>query len=84
MMYAERGVGEGSLTCAEGMLYTLSERRRVGLVRPAPAAHEVISEFEIPQGGKGPTWAHPVICGGRLYIRHSDRCYAYDVRASAP
>ena len=79
-MYAERGVGEGSLTSADGMLYTMSESRKVGLVRPTPAGHELVSQFKIPAGGEGPTWAHPVVCGGRLYIRHDDRLYAYDVR----
>ena len=78
-MWAERGVGEGSLTCADGMLYTLNEHRKVGLVRPAPAGLDLISQFQIPAGGEGPTWAHPVVCGGRLYIRHGDRLYAYDV-----
>ena len=43
--------------------------------------HQLISQFKIPSGGEGPTWAHPVVCGGRLYIRHSDRLFAYDVRA---
>ena len=81
LMYAEPGVGEGSLTCAEGMLYTLSEKRNVGLVKATPAGHEVVSQFAIPEGGAGATWAHPVVCGGRLYIRHGDRLYAYDARA---
>jgi len=79
--YAERGVSKGSLTSAEGLLYTLSERRNVGLVKPTPEGHEVIRQFETPEGPEGPTWAHPVVCGGRLYIRHSDNLYAYDVRA---
>jgi outer membrane protein assembly factor BamB len=82
MTYADHGVGEGSLTCAGGMLYTLSEQRKVGLVRPTPARHELISQFKIPEGGQGPTWAHPVVCGGRLYIRHGDRLYAYLVHKS--
>lgn len=81
MKYAERGVGKGSPTCAEGMLYTLSEKRDMGLVQATPDGHEVISEFKTPSGPEGPTWAHPVVCGGRLYIRHSDKLYAYDVRA---
>jgi outer membrane protein assembly factor BamB len=81
MMYAEPGLGEGSLTCADGMLYAMSEKGKVGLVEPTPTGHQVISEFKLPEGGKGPTWAHPVVCGGRLYIRHGDRLYAYDVRA---
>ena len=82
MMYAERGVGKGSLTCADGLLYTMSEKRDVGLVKPAPEAHQVISEFKLPSGGEGPTWAHPVVCGGRLYIRHGDFLYAYRVEAA--
>jgi len=81
LTYAERGVGTGSLTAADGLLYTLSEHRKVGLVRPTPSGHALVSQFQIPEGGKGPTWAHPVVCAGRLYIRHSDRLYAYDVRA---
>ena len=80
MMYAERGVGQGSLACADGMLYTLSERRTMGLVKATPAGHAVASQFKIPEGGEGPTWAHPVVCGGRLYVRHGDYLYAYDVR----
>ncbi len=62
------------------MLYTISERRTLGLVKATPAGHEVISQFDIPKGGRGPTWAHPVVCGGRLYVRHGDFLYAYDVR----
>ncbi|MBN2476125.1 MAG: PQQ-binding-like beta-propeller repeat protein [Pirellulales bacterium] len=81
MKYAERGVGKGSLTCAEGMLYTMSEKRDVGLVKATPLGHEVISEFKTPAGPKGPTWAHPVVCGGRLYLRHDDNLYAYVVQA---
>ena len=78
--YAERGVGRGSLTYADGMLYILSERSKVALVKAVPDRHEVVSSFSIPAGGEGPTWAHPVICGGRLYIRHGDRLFAHDVR----
>ena len=39
MMYSEPGVGKGSATYADGMLYILSERREVGLVEPTPAGH---------------------------------------------
>lgn len=80
-MYAERGLGEGSLTYADGMLYVLSERGKVGLVRPTPTSHDLTSTFTIPKGGEGPVWAHPVVCGGRLYIRHGDFLYVYDVRS---
>jgi outer membrane protein assembly factor BamB len=80
--YMERGVGKGSLTCADGMLYTLNENDgTMGLVKATPEGHEVISRIRIPPGGQGPIWAHPVVCGGWLYVRHSDLLYAYDVRA---
>lgn len=79
--YSERGVGKGSLTYADGMLYTLSENRVMGLVEATPDRHKVISKFSIPSGGDGPSWAHPVVCGGRLYARHGDQLFAYDLRA---
>jgi len=79
--YAETGVGKGCLTYADGMLYTLSERGTVGLVPATPAEHKVVSRFNLPAGGKGRSWAHPVVCGGRLHVRHGELLYAYDVRA---
>jgi outer membrane protein assembly factor BamB len=79
--YAEQGVGKGSLTTAEGMLYTLSQDSVMGLVKAVPEAHEVLSQFRLPEGGEGPSWAHPVVCGGRLYLRHGEFLYCHDVRA---
>ena len=81
MKYAEKGVGKGSATCADGMFYTFNEGRAVGLVKVTPDGHEVISKFKTPEGPEGPTWAHPVVCGGRLYLRHGDQLYVHDVRA---
>jgi outer membrane protein assembly factor BamB len=81
MAYSESGVGKGSLTYADGMLYTFSENRQMGLVEATPAGHKVISQFELPSGGSGKSWAHPVVCGRRLYLRHSDQLSAYDVSA---
>jgi len=77
---SERMPTEGSVTYADGMIYGMDERGTVLLIRPTPAKREVVSQFAIPKGGAGPTWAHPVVCGGRLYIRHSDFLYVYDVR----
>jgi len=82
VMYTEDGVGKGSLTCADGMLYTYSENGgTVGLVKATPDGHTVISRFRIPAGGQGPCWAHPVVCGGRLYLRHGDFLFCYELRA---
>lgn len=78
--YVAPGTGKGSLTYADGKLYTLSIKRLLGLVNPTPEEFEVVSTFEIPEGGEGLSWAHPVVCDGRLYIRHGDFLYVYGVR----
>ena len=78
--YMDKCVGKVSLTYADGMLYALSINGVMGLVRPAPEGHELVSSFEIPKGGKGNSWAHPVVCGGRLCIRHGEFLYAYSLK----
>jgi outer membrane protein assembly factor BamB len=81
MMYMDKGVGKGSATYAEGMLYTLSESHHVGLVRATPEKHDTISRFDIPDYGESTARAHPVICDGRFYIRQNEYLYVYDVKA---
>jgi len=78
--HMDKGVGKGSVTYADGMLYTFSIDGVMGLVRPTPDGQQLVSSFNIPDGGKGKSWAHPVVCGGRLYLRHGDFLYAYAVR----
>lgn len=71
--------GKGSLMYADNMLYCLDERGIMTLVSATPETFDAISTFEIPTGGKGMYWAHPVVCGGRLYIRHTDKLFVYDI-----
>jgi outer membrane protein assembly factor BamB len=80
VMWQDRGVGKGSITYADGMLYCYGEKGTMGLVRPSPAEYDLASSFQVTKGS-GPHWAHPVVFGGRLYIRHGDVLMAYDVRA---
>ena len=72
--------GKGSLTYADGHFYCLEERGTVALVEATPEKYNQVSSFRLPRGGKGLYWAHPVVCGGRLYVRHSEQLYAYDIR----
>jgi outer membrane protein assembly factor BamB len=83
-MYSADGIGKkGSLTFADGMFYVLDERGNLGLMKPTPTSCTIVSRFQIPKGGEGPTWAHPVVCGGRLYVRHGEFLYAFDVKAGS-
>lgn len=79
--YSENGVGKGSATLADGMLYTYSERKKVGLVPAVPTAHEPVGSFTIQSGEREQSWAHPVVLDGRLYLRHGNLLFAYDIRA---
>jgi outer membrane protein assembly factor BamB len=77
--YVDEAVGKGSVMYADGLMYMLSIDRVMGLVRPLEAGFEMVSSFEIPEGGEGKSWAHPVVAGGRLYTRHGNYLYAYDI-----
>jgi len=72
--------GKGSLTCADGMLYCLGERGTMSLVKATPEKWSQVSSFRLPRGGKGLYWAHPVVCGGRLYVRHAEKLCVYNIR----
>lgn len=78
--WRDRSVGKGSLVFADGHLYCFSEKGVVGLVEATPTGYKEKGRFSIAQGNL-PTWTHPVVVGGRLYIRDQDTIYAYDVRA---
>ena len=72
--------GKGSLVFADEMFYFLDERGIMKLVRATPEKYEEVSTFEVPKGGEGMVWAHPVVSSGRLYIRHADKLFAYEIR----
>ena len=74
------GQASAALTYADGLLYVVTDQGDVALVRPNPERLEIISRFRVPEGGAGPVWAYPVVCGGRLYLRHGEFLYAYDLR----
>ena len=78
--WRDRSVGKGSLVYADGNLYCLSENGVVGLVEASPTGYKEKGRFRLPQNSL-PTWAHPVVAGGRLYLRDQDTIYAFDVKA---
>jgi outer membrane protein assembly factor BamB len=71
--------GKGSLTYADGRLFCLDEKGTISLVRATPEKWDEVSSFRLSRGGRGLYWAHPVVCGGRLYVRHSDQLFAYAI-----
>lgn len=71
---------KGSITFADGMLYLIDERTgNMSLVKASPEKYELAGEFKIPSGGEGPYWSHPVVYGKRLYVRHWNKIFVYDL-----
>ena len=79
-MWRDRSVGKGSITYADRHFYILSEDNVVGLVEASSAGYREKGRFKIADQG-WPSWAHPVVSGGRLYIRNQGVLNVYDVRA---
>lgn len=79
LLWRDRSVGKGSLTYADGHLYLLSEDNVVGLAAASPAGYQEKGRFKIADQGL-PSWAHPVVSGGRLYIRDQGTLAAYNIR----
>ena len=79
----KRGPGDGSaaVTYADGRLYFRYQNGVMALIATDPKECKVVSTFEIPEGKK-PSWSHPVVAGGRLYLRDKDRLLCYDVRST--
>ena len=78
--YRNKKMGKLSLTCADGMLYGLTQRGEIMLLEPNPDGFRVVSESRVAHRSRELAYAHPVICGAKLYVRHGARLYVYDVR----
>ena len=74
------GLGSGSLCWADGMLYLFGENEgKAALAVCSPDGIKVTGHVQVE--GEGPSWAHPVVVGGRLYLRYDDNLYCFDVKA---
>jgi outer membrane protein assembly factor BamB len=82
LMWRNRSVGKGSVTFADGRLYIQGENNVVGLADATPSGYRETGHFSIPDKGL-PSWAHPVVSDGRLYVRNQDVLITYDIKARA-
>ena len=76
------GKNSAALTSADGHLYIRYQDGTMVLAEASPTAYKEVSSFKIPHSNTArPSWAHPVIAGGRLYLREGDSILCYDLRA---
>ncbi|MBL7971555.1 MAG: PQQ-like beta-propeller repeat protein [Prolixibacteraceae bacterium] len=78
--YIAKEHGGGPVIYADGLFYCYSEKDgEMALAEANPEQFRIISKFKVPLG-TAQHWAHPVIAGGKLYIRHNDALMVYDIR----
>lgn len=79
--YETEWQNKGEIIYADGLFYVMDEKGgNVALVNPNPQSFDVISSFKL-QGGTGPFWSHPFIANGKLYLRHGDVLFVYNIKA---
>jgi outer membrane protein assembly factor BamB len=78
----ERNKGQNSaaITYADGRIYFRYQNGLMILVEATPEGYREHGSFEIPDVRKE-SWSHPVIAGGKLYLREQDNLFCYDVTA---
>lgn len=74
------GEGSASITYADGHLYIHYQDGWVALVPANGKGYVEKGGFQIPNADVN-SWAHPVVIGGRLYLRDKDTVWCYDVSA---
>ena len=81
--WQKRGSGKGSasVAAADDCLYIRYSDGLIALAKVGPKEYEEVSTFSVPGSGERPSWSHPVITDGKLYLREQDAILCYDIRA---
>ncbi len=74
---------KGSLTFADGNFYCREEdgKGTVVLVEATSSGYKERSRFNPPDRSSKNSWPHPVVAGGKLYLRDQDVLLCFDVKA---
>jgi len=82
VVWHKQGIGKGSVTFADGLLYLRAEADKgtMAIIEATPEDYKELSRFDPPDRSDKNSWPHPVITGGRLYLRDQDVLQCYDVQ----
>jgi outer membrane protein assembly factor BamB len=83
ILWKKRGSGRGSaaMAAADGRLYIHFADGTMALAKAQADDLVEVGSFKVPGSGERPSWSHPVILDGKLYLREHDRVLCYDIRA---
>ena len=79
--WKSRGSGKksASIAVADGHLYIRYSDGTMTLVEANPDSFNEVGSFKVPGSGDRPSWAHPAIVDGKLYLREGDKILCYDI-----
>jgi outer membrane protein assembly factor BamB len=84
IVWRKKGQGEGrgsvAVTYADGNLYWRYQNGVMALVPADVTDYAETSSFKI-HDGSDPSWPHPVVVAGKLYLRDQDNVWCYDLKA---
>jgi outer membrane protein assembly factor BamB len=75
------GSGSAAVTYADGHLYFRYQNGVVVLIEATPQGYKEKGAFTLPDV-KNPSWSHPVVLDGRLYLREQNALYVHNVKGS--
>lgn len=80
--WKSRGSGRNSasIAAADGHLYIRYSNGTMTLVEASPKEFKEVGSFKVPGSGERPSWAHPVIADGKLFLREGDKILCYSLR----
>ncbi len=73
------GRNEAGVAYADGNVIFRSSDGTVALFAATPDEFQFKGKLK-PEYQEGKSWAHPVVAGGRLYLREQDKLMCYDLR----
>jgi outer membrane protein assembly factor BamB len=82
VVWRKRGSGSGSIAMAagDGCLYLHFADGTMALAKADPADYVEVGSFKVPRSGERPSWAHPVILDGKLYVREHNTLLCFEIQ----
>jgi outer membrane protein assembly factor BamB len=77
--WRERG-RKGSVVYADNKIVFRNEGGEVELLAANSQSYQKLGSFAQPDRSDRPAWSHPVIAGGRLYLRDQDKLLVYSLQ----
>ena len=71
-------MGSAAIVVADGKLYFRYQDGTMALISLTKDKYNLISKFKLPTHN-GESWPHPVIAGGKLFIRDQDELVCFKI-----